>query len=362
MTTQSGDLDPPGLPAERSGWHRLVRAVPAGWYVAIVIVVGVIAVILPNPSRAVRVSALAAIGSSSDIAVLGPSVVRHTSICDRDSRQLPDMLADSSGGTVTDLSYPGEPFTVAVYLAALEATYGRSTDIVLVTTYDGFVEWPTLPYRETLFFALLNPSFGAPIDLGWAGAWQGLLDRPHASNLGFEYDGVVYPNQRGIHAKWFEAEKAQQTCPETVTHDWTYLKAYTWFLRIQSEPHPAMLSIVAALNAHVSARGKTLHVVMLPVNYELLGGFDPSWPTLVRERERWKREALTRLGIKVLDLSELSPAEDFSTVWCACTHFNETGRRKVAEAIARHLSSPAPAEATAIAKERATGEPSELTD
>jgi hypothetical protein len=329
---------------------------PAAHYSLIVVVIAAFALVFPVPEKQVRDSALAAIRSSSEIAVLGPSVVRHTSVCDRDARKMPRMLADASDRSVVDLSYPGQPITAALYVAALEAAYGRATDIVVLTTYDGFVEWPTLPYREMIFFRLLNGSFGAPIDFGWSGAWDGLLDRPTPVEQGFAYDGVVYPDARGIHAKWFEAEKARQTCPETITHDWRYLRAYTWFRGVQADPHPAMLPLMARLNDYARKRGKSLHVVMLPVNYGLLAGFNPDWATKIEERELRRRDDLRRLGISVLDLTLLLSADQFSTVWCACTHFNESGRRKVVEAISRHLSAPRQAIGAILAEDDAVNE------
>jgi hypothetical protein len=270
------------------------------------------------------------------------------------------MLADASDRSVVDLSYAGQPITVSLYLAALEATYGRATDIVIITTSGGFrgsfAGWPTVPYRETIFFGLVNPSFGVPIDFRWPGIWDGLLDRPEPSQLGFEYDGVVYPDQRAINAKWLEAEKARQTCPEAITHDWEFLKAYTWRTGVQPESHPAMPSLVARVNAYANKKGKRLHVVMLPVNYELLAGFDQSWATRVKHQERRRREDLMRLGVSVLDLTHLLSADQFSTLWCACTHFNESGRRKVVEAISRHLSAPRQGVGAILAEDDAVNE------
>jgi hypothetical protein len=117
-----------------------------------------------------------------------------------------------------------------------------------------------------------------------------------------------------------------------------------------------MPSLVARVNAHANKKGKRLHVVMLPVNYELLAGFDQSWATRVKHQERRRREDLMRLGVSVLDLTHLLSADQFSTLWCACTHFNESGRRKVVEAISRHLSAPRQAIGAILAEDDAVNE------
>jgi hypothetical protein len=98
--------------------------------------------------------------------------------------------------------------------------------------------------------------------------------------------------------------------------------------------------MLADLSAHIRAKGKALHVVMLPVNYDLLAGFDQDWATTIRDRQVHKIRELRKLGVSVLDLSDLVSADQFSTVWCACTHLNEVGRHKVAEAISESLSVP----------------------
>jgi hypothetical protein len=324
---------------------------PVWRYTAVVLVIAAFALLAPIPSGSVRQAALSAARSSESIAILGPSVIRHTSVCDSDQSNLAEMLADASDRSVIDLSYPGQPLLKAAYLAAFEASYGRSTDIVLTMTYDSLDDWPTLPYRELIFFQLANPSFAAAIDLRTPDTWQGLLGRPTPLDLGFEYEGTAYPDQRGIHAKWFEAEKAQSTCPETTTHDWQYLKAYTWFRWVQPDPDPAAVPIITNLDSYLRAKGKTLHVVMLPVNYKLLADFDRNWATTIRDRQWRKFQELRQRGLSVLDLSNLLSANEFSTVWCACTHFNEVGRRRVADAISKFLSLPLDVDDTDVAME-----------
>jgi hypothetical protein len=328
-----------------------LRILSAWRYAAVVLVIGAFSLVAPIPSGTVRQASLTAVRSSSSIAILGPSVVRHTSACDRDHRNLAEMLAASSDRSVNDLSYPGQPLTEAVHLAALEATYGRSTDVVLTVAYDGLSGWPTIPYRDTIFFRLVNPSFALPIDVRMPGAWEGFLDRPRPAELGFEYEGTIYPDQSGIHAKWFEAEKALATCPETITHDWRYLKAYTWLIWVRPQPTPTLVPMLADLDAHLRAKSKKLHVVMLPVNYQVLASFDPNWATVIRERQAREIRKLRRRGVSVLNLSDLVSSDAFSTVWCACTHLNEIGRRKVAEAISQSLSAPSEASETVVVME-----------
>src|SRR5262245_22054316 len=116
--TTAGEQSTPGRDNVRSSF---IRTLSAWRYAAVVLVIGAISLVAPIPSGAVRQASLAAARSSSGIVILGPSVVRHTSVCDSDHRNLAEMLAASSERSVNDLSYPGQPLMEAVHLAALEA-------------------------------------------------------------------------------------------------------------------------------------------------------------------------------------------------------------------------------------------------
>ena len=117
-------------------------------------------------------------------------------------------------------------------------------------------------------------------------------------------------------------------------------RAYYWWTHVATEPNPRLIDMMADLRDEVARRGRRLHLVLLPTNFDLLGELDRSWPGPVRRRHAdWLAAAAAR-GLDVLDLSDLLPSDRFSTRWCACAHLDGEGRAAVAARIARFMDEP----------------------
>ncbi|GAA0313711.1 hypothetical protein GCM10009087_25070 [Sphingomonas oligophenolica] len=276
--------------------------------------------------------------TSARIAVLGPSTIDNFSICDRDRRTIPQMMADDSGAGVADISSGGQQVRDAVNLAALAARRPSITDVVLAISPASIDEPTTPPYRKAVLYRMLAPSFNGAAFATVQDLWQGLSDQPLRGQRAFTVAGRRHGDYAAVSAVKFAREYRLQGCPEPATHDVLFTHDYYWWMYVAEGSNSALPRLLARLDGDVRRQGKRLHVVLLPANMELIGRLDPRWPRIVMDRNRRFAATLRHLGIDLLDLSDQLPDAQFMQRWCACTHLAETGRRHVALAIDAHLA------------------------
>jgi hypothetical protein len=273
------------------------------------------------------------------IAIVGPSTIFYTSICDQDTRTVPQMLSDYTGLKVLDMSVGGQPLIDSVDLSALASRSGTITDIVLPIAYPQIDDWSTPPYRKMLFFKAAVPGFSVHAAPDFEAFWSGITGKPRRLENGFTFEGTTYPDYRGLTAK-FQTEKDAMRCPEPFTHDLRFTRAYYWWTHIANGTGAQFYDLIGDLGRGLAARGKRLHVVVLPTNRDILASLQPEWPAQVAARQKALVDGLSARGLDVLDLSGQFRAAEFSGQWCACTHLSESGRRHLTQAIAARIGAP----------------------
>jgi len=293
---------------------------------------------LPYP-RALDIAQFRKIhATSARVAVLGPSTIDGISICDRDRRTIAQMLADTSGEQVVDLSSGGQQVRDGINLAALAARRPSITDVVLAISPTSIEEPTTPPYRKAVMYRTLAPSFNGAAFSTVQDLWHGLSDQPLRPQRAFTFAGRRHGDYRTVSASQFAREYRLQGCPEPATHDPVFTRDYYWWWYVAEGENSALPRLLARLDRDVRQRGKRLHIILLPANLELIARFDPSWPRVVMDRNRRFAASLRHLGVDLLDLSDQFPDAEFMQRWCACTHLAETGRHHVALAIDARLA------------------------
>ncbi|MGH6812310.1 MAG: hypothetical protein ACREDM_08200 [Methylocella sp.] len=292
---------------------------------------------LPWPSISLARHVIGVVRSPADVALVGASTIDHVSDCDQDRRNLAVMLGDTAGRNVLDLSDGGQPLWRSINLAALAGRYGHAKDVVLPIEFEGLDVPSVPPYRELLLYKLFNVGFSVFRSESVESFWTGISGQPQMHDRGFTFEGVTYPDYRGISAKWFAREMRAWVCPEQTTVDPAFVRAYYWWLYIAQQTNFHLLDMVGELSAYLVSHQRQLHVVILPTNFELIGQLDASWVAALRSRQDAIAQRLRDQNVDVLNLSESLDSDDFSTRWCACTHFTETGRKKVVAAISEML-------------------------
>ncbi len=167
--------------------------------------------------------------------------------------------------------------------------------------------------------------------------WAGLSDRPRRLERAYRFEGKDYPNYQVLAATVFEREKPLERCPKPGEPDAQFTRSYFWWTHVAVQRNESLFDLIADLQATLAAKGKRLHVVLLPANLEVIDKFEPSWRRSVSQRQQHMAFELKRRGVNLIDLSGDFTPEEFSTWWCACIHFNDRGRLHLASAIAADL-------------------------
>ncbi|WFU38845.1 hypothetical protein QA640_31220 [Bradyrhizobium sp. CB82] len=295
--------------------------------------------VLPFPSRT-QLKRIAAIKTTSaSIVIVGPSTIDYVSKCDIDHRTIPSMLSEFSGLQVLDLSFGGQPLSDSINLAAVSSRSSSITDVFLPLAYPQIDDWTTPTYRELLIYKAVVPTFRVFAASGPEDLWNGLIGEPRRLEQSFRFEGKSYPDYRVLAAGEFLREKRLATCPELETHDPAFTRGYFWWTHVAKTVNGALYDLVADLRAELLARGKRLHVVLLPINLGLIGRFEESWVVVLKDKQRHLVAEMYRRGIEIIDLSNGFASDEFSTQWCACIHLNDKGRLHLAREMAADLNS-----------------------
>jgi hypothetical protein len=319
--------------------HLLKAPIGSRSFCAIMLVLGLLLFALPMP-EVKNVKLLGrAMKAPDEIALVGPSVIDTVSRCDKDSRTIPDLVAADTHMRVSDLSDPGQPISDEINLAAVAARNHAVTDVVLPIAPAAIDEWTTPSYRKLLTYKMISPRFAVFHAASLADFWSGLSLSPQRAQRAFSFDGRAYPDYRVVSATEFATEKKFTSCPELTTHDPAFTKSYYWWMYVAGRPNPALYQLVGDLGSYLEHQGHRLHVVLLPLNRDLLRSLSPAWASAAIARQREVAAALTARHVHVVDLSTALASDQFITPWCACTHLSDQGRGVVAQAIAADIRS-----------------------
>jgi len=314
------------------------------------LVIGLFLLALPIPEIKDLKLLGRAMSPSSPITLVGPSTIDTVSRCDRDTRTITDLLSAATGARVADLSDPGQPISDAINLAAVAGGAPQVQDVILPIAPAAIDEWTTPSYRKLLAFKAGFAVFDAA---SVGDFWSGLSLRPERAQRAYSFGAKIYPDYRTISATQFAREKRLAGCPEALTHDPAFTRSYYWWMYVAQEPNPALYQLVGELSRYLGDRGRRLHVVLLPLNLQLIRTFSPDWARIAAARQAQFAAALTARNVHVVNLSAALTMGQFITPWCACTHLSDQGRSIVADAVAtdiRAMTAPSKLASASAAK------------
>ena len=309
-----------------------------GRYIALMLCVALFVCVFPYPGPGVLKRTYLAASSRAPIAIVGSSTLVTVSKCDQDRRNVIDLLTDMTGHQVLDLSVGGQTLSESINLANFAGAYSPAKDIIVTLPHPYIDDWTTPPFHKLLFYKMLMPQFrvfdAANLDV----FLEGFTGQETRVGQSFQFEGRAYPDYRVLAAETFQFEKDHETCPETITHDWNFTRAYYWWTQIAKQDNPSLPPLLADLAEQLKRHGRRLHVVVLPTNLELLRQFDASWPEIVQAMQKKLVADLNSRSIKVLDLSSGFGEDEFTTAWCACVHLNEKGRMHLSREMAADIT------------------------
>jgi hypothetical protein len=294
------------------------------------------------PIDAKRTPLLAkALVSSPKVSVVGNSVLSHTSKCDQDGRSLVGMLANDLRQPILDLSFRGQSLSEATNLAAASLKNPHIQTVILPVSLFELVEWDTDPIRTYALFKLINPALDAASlveRMKSPGRFSGEASGLEAA---FDYNGIHYPDYDGIKLQYFNYERDVMHCPENDGANLKFVAANYHHLFFEFPILDKDLSLISSVGQAAARRGKSLLVVILPIDYELIAKLSIPGINGLHEKVNRVVQILRGTGLNVVDLSATLPDSDFADRWCACGHLLETGRIGTAEKIVQHISKPA---------------------
>jgi hypothetical protein len=307
------------------------------WRFLLILATAVTALALaPIPTKHVaRIVTKLAIRSGA-VVVVGPSAVDHRSKCDADQRTIAEMLADELGQAVRDASDGGEMPEESANLAAMAVKLPGVEQVVILVDTDHLTAEFQVQHRDAALFRTLNSAMydGAPgsyLDIVAAYGGKPETDQP------FVYKDMEVAANAALVGWYFPRESSVMPCPENDGSNPGWVEALNHQYEVVPDFDPASVRIFAALADAVKRSGRSALLVLLPVDVELLAQFDPDWPKLADRRVAAARQALSGIGMPLLDLSYALPKKDFADRWCACSHMLQSGRQAVAAAITAKL-------------------------
>ena len=263
------------------------------------------------------------------LAVVGNSVIDHVSKCDTDTRTVAQLLR--TDGPVLDMSYGGQTFEESLSLGALALKSKSVSDIVFFVSTTGLSDHDSLDLQTSLFFRLADGAFdafnpAARLERG-VGLAAAQMDRMEP----FAYGGTTYPDYNGIKARFFDREQRHVTCPESAAVDATFVEAYNWKQLAEPTPWMPHLDDLARLEELAERRGKTLTVVLLPIDFPDIARMRPDVQTQIRRNVETFKSIMRDHRIAMLDASDILRDGQFADRYCACGHLDESGRRSLAD-------------------------------
>lgn len=265
----------------------------------------------------------------------GTSVIKHFSPCDSDTRSISAITGEHAGIAVTDLSYGGQTLLeqVAYLGAALQNKHSR---VLVASASLADTQGAPLPsLRRRLLFSLVSP-----VEVWNAGpSGAGVADLILGADvpLAFDYAGEHFPTYEYIKQKYFSIEYAGRRCPEHDGVNRKFVEAIYFGTYVNGNIDESRLQLIKQLAKEAASHGRSFLFVLQPIDFELIEGLRTEWGSSVRRKRDKILQELASAHVRVLDLTEVLTNADFADRWCACGHLQESGRRKVASALARAL-------------------------
>ena len=305
-------------------------------FLVVFAIVVAVAVCVPFDLKQTPLLAEALTGRNK-VSIIGNSVLSHTSRCDRDSRSLVSILADDLRQPVLDLSFNGQSLSEAANFAAASLKNPHIQTVIFPVSLFEFVDWDTDPIRTYALFKLLNPDLDAASlteRVLSPGRFSGQESSLHAA---FDYDGIHYPDYDGIKQRYMSYERDMMRCPEDNGVNLNFVAASYHHILMQFPILDKPLSLVSSLGKDAAQRRKSLVVVILPIDFELIAKLGVPDLNALRTKVDHVVQTLSADGLRVVDLSASLHNNDFADRWCACGHLVETGRQLTAEKIVQHM-------------------------
>lgn len=315
------------------------RSISARRFLLIAAAAAVVVYLCPFGNKTDLALGERAMTTADAVVIVGNSVVDHVSQCDAVASPIPSLVGELAGARVADLSASGQLLEESIAYAGI-ALRNRSvkTVVMLVAYYSLADEWePTMQRAAFLdVWSGISP-FALDEVFERSGGFNGEELRFHDA---FVYRGERYPDYSELKAAYFERELAAETCPEGNGVDSGFIDAYYHHAYLGAPINEQNVLAIGRLAARAGRDGKQVVVVLMPIDYQLMGTLDPAMVGAIESRVHSAVADIARLGVRVVDLSQLLPNQSFADRWCACGHLLQSGRETVTKAIvARALAS-----------------------
>jgi hypothetical protein len=275
------------------------------------------------------------------IAISGNSVLTHASRCDPKAATVAELLAsDHMARPVLDMSFGGQVLDETVHYAALALRRAQITDVVAMISLFSLNDWNPLDLRRLILFKAIDPAESVQsVGDRFRSAFTLEANTPPAL-AAFDYRGQHYPSYDEIKARYFAAEKDRMPCPEDDGGDRNFIEAYYNHSYLGGPILEQNLAMLQGLGRDAAARGKRLHIVLLPIDYGLIESMQGDMADQIRQRAATVVTRLQQEGLSVVDLSGQVASSNFADRWCACGHLLLQGREQVSAATADALTAP----------------------
>lgn len=306
-------------------------------FVVVLVVVSLAVFVAPFARAKLMLYMARSYRSSAPVHISGNSIMGHVSLCDKDTRTLPEMITSLAGVPVLDNAFGGQPLDESLNFAALSLKNTHTQTVLIGLSLPALSAYSDVDMQQYLLDRLANPTLaleGVASRLRGGGI-NGRLDPFHDP---FTYGGHSYPDYNGIKARYFEPQRQIMPCPESDSTDAVYLEAYYHHAYFDFDLKNQNFQILKSLHDIALAHHKQLLVVLMPLDYQLMNRLHAGMGDQALSRAREYTSLLQQQGLQVLDASAHLQNEDFADRYCACGHLVESGRQKLSREIAAMLN------------------------
>lgn len=272
---------------------------------------------------------------STTVSMAGTSVLKHISLCDADQQHVTAILGDRLKMPVTDLSYGGQTLTEqAAYLGT--AMHNVHSRVLLASaSFADFTRTSQPALRRRLLFSLVSPPYVMSSADNGNSVSEIILG--HDLPLTFDYRGEHFASYDDIKTRYLAVERAHATCPESTGFNMRFVQAIYYGTYMTAPADQGAIDLIGRTAKEARLRNKQFFMVIQPVDFELIGRLDPTWPELLKQRIAQLVAKLQSSGVEVIDISDAVPDAAFADRWCACGHLQSAGRVIMAGRIADEL-------------------------
>ena len=305
-------------------------------FLLVLILVAAVALCIPYDPKVTPLLITGRLNAAT-ISVTGNSVLSHISKCDQDGRSLVTMMANETGQAILDLSFSGQSLSESANLAAVSLKNPHIQTVLFPISLFELTAWDTDQVRAYGLFRLINPELLAASFMERARSPNRFSGAEEPLDGPFDYRGKHYPDYRLIKTAYFNREKAAMPCPENDGADLEFVRANYHHMVFERDPDQRVLPLIASLGKDANQRAKSLVVIILPIDVELMTRLGLPDASALQEKIAGLVQTLAADGVTVIDLSASLHNSDFADRWCACGHLVDSGRLAVAQAVGRRL-------------------------